>query len=260
MAPIYADHPFSLVSTPISQLPKDVKLTMFHRIASEMALVHNCILRGLNAIYLQAPHIKPEDVFSFANYMHQWYRMIHAHHSGEERLFFPAVERLTGIVGFMDVNIEQHKSFHNGLESFAQYIKALIAREVAYDGDKVVSLIDRFGKDMCLHLEEEIPTILSLEKFGTEKMAPVEKIFAQEAQEVMQEMGFLDGLPWALTTMDSAFEGGLWADVPPDPVGKLILKIVRYVTWWLHRDWWKFGACDGNGNMQPLYALRDGKQ
>ncbi|KAI8280054.1 Protein BFR2 [Colletotrichum sp. SAR11_240] len=159
--------------------------TMFHRMASEMALVHNCVLRGLNAIYLQAPHIKPEDEFSFANYMHQWYRMIHAHHSGEERLFFPAVERLTGIVGFMDVNIEQHKSFHNGLESFAQYIKALIAREVAYDGNKVVSLIDRFGKDLCLHLEEEIPTIISLEEFGAEKMAPVEKIFAQEAQEVM---------------------------------------------------------------------------
>lgn len=73
-------------------------------------------------------------------------------------------------------------------------------------------------------------------------------------------MGFLDGLPWALTTMDNAFEGGLCADVPPDPVGRLILKIVRYITWWLHRDWWKFGACDGNGNMQPLYAWRDGKQ
>ncbi|KAL0934155.1 hemerythrin hhe cation binding domain-containing protein [Colletotrichum truncatum] len=261
MAPVYADHPFALLTTPISKLPKDVKVCLlrpdvFHQMASEMAIVHNYLLRGLNAIYLQAPHIKPQDEFSFANHAFQWYRFLDAHHRGEERLFFPSVDKLTGTTGYMDINIEQHKAFHDGLEAFAEYIKAIIARKEAYDGKKVVSLIDAFGKELALHLEEEIPTILGLEKFGLEKIGPVEKVLRQEGQEVMGELGFFDGLPWALTTIDTEYEGGIWANIPPDPVGKLIVNVVRYVTWWAHRDWWKFGACDGNGKMQPLYALR----
>ncbi|TDZ25165.1 Protein BFR2 [Colletotrichum orbiculare MAFF 240422] len=217
-----------------------------------MTVVHNYLLRGLNAIYLQAPHIKTKDEFSFANYMFQWYRSLDAHHRGEEKHFFPAVDRLTDTTGYMDVNIEQHRAFHDGLEEFGDYIKSLVAKREKYNGHKVVSLIDNFGKSLHQHLEEEIPTILGLEKFGFEKIQPIEKVLIQEGQEVMGELGFFTGLPWFLTTMDGAFEGGIWANHPDDAVAQVLLSFCRHVAWWVHYDWWKFGACDGSGNLQPF--------
>ena len=44
---------------------------------------------------------------------------------------------------------------------------------------------------------------------------------------------------------------------PPGP-GQVALKVVRNVTYWVHRDWWKFGACDRSGTLQPLYATGAG--
>jgi hypothetical protein len=56
--------------------------------ASEMALVHNMIIRGLNSIYLQAPNIKLEkDVKDFLTYMYSWSLLVHMHHDNEEGSF-----------------------------------------------------------------------------------------------------------------------------------------------------------------------------
>lgn len=44
--------------------------------ASIMALVHNSIIRGLNSIYLQAPHVKPEDYLDFIGYSFCWFQYI----------------------------------------------------------------------------------------------------------------------------------------------------------------------------------------
>ncbi len=106
MAPIYADHPFSLIPTPNFSL-KDSKTTpdVFDELASEMALVHNIVIRGLNSIYLQAPHIKPVDEKSFCRYIACWYTLLHGHHHGEETMFFPAVEEMTGVKGIMDTTL-----------------------------------------------------------------------------------------------------------------------------------------------------------
>jgi hypothetical protein len=44
--------------------------------ASIMALVHNSIIRGLNSIYLQAPHVGPKDYKDFIAYCYCWYQYI----------------------------------------------------------------------------------------------------------------------------------------------------------------------------------------
>ncbi|KAF6807284.1 hypothetical protein CMUS01_14155, partial [Colletotrichum musicola] len=54
MAPVYADHPYALIPSPAFQDSKDekgpVEPDMFCRVASEMAMVHNMAIRGLNSI------------------------------------------------------------------------------------------------------------------------------------------------------------------------------------------------------------------
>lgn len=74
-----------------------------------MALAHNVIIHGLNSIYLQAPHLKPSDHSSFISYCKCWAQLLNEHHDMEESVFFPEIERITGKVEIMDVNVEQHR-------------------------------------------------------------------------------------------------------------------------------------------------------
>ena len=184
MAPIYADHPFSLVPTPISLL-QDSQATpdVYDELASEMALVHNMIIRGLNSIYLQAPHIKPADERSFGRYMVNWHSLVHSHHDGEEVMFFPAIHRLTGVEGLMCANIEQHKLFHDGLEIFKTYADAVVSGE-KYEGSRVIEIIDSFAPALVKHLADEIPTIMGLRQYD-DKLAELPKLFQEEAEKTM---------------------------------------------------------------------------
>lgn len=176
---------------------------MFLECASEMALVHNMAIRGLNSIYLQAPHIQAADFKPFAHYIVGWYNLLHVHHSEEEAEFFPDVEKMTGEKGIMDANVEQHHAFHDGMEALNAYALAVISGTKQYDGVKVVSLIDAFGPTLVEHLSDEIPTLVGLRRFGTEKMKELPKLFEHEAQKNMVSVLFrlhVDFLSLAKTT------------------------------------------------------------
>lgn len=41
-----------------------------------MAIVHNIIIRGLNSIYLQAPHVQQKDFNDFLAYCYCWYQFL----------------------------------------------------------------------------------------------------------------------------------------------------------------------------------------
>lgn len=131
-----------------------------------MALVHNIFIRGLNCIYLQAPNVKFEkDIADFGTFIDAWTLSVHSHHDSEESFYFPSIEEYTGVKGIMDANIEQHRAFGSGLTSFEEYIKNVKEGKEKYDGAKVQSLIDSFGKIFTQHLTDEIETLLGLEKY-----------------------------------------------------------------------------------------------
>lgn len=132
-----------------------------------MALVHNMIIRGLNSVYLQAPKIKAEkDISDFLTYMYSWSLLVHMHHDNEESVAFPLLEKDIGIDGYMEKNVDQHKLFGPGLTAFDDYVKAIRAGEIPFDGLKVQAIIDSFGEVFTSHLTEEISTLLDLEQFA----------------------------------------------------------------------------------------------
>jgi hemerythrin-like domain-containing protein len=159
----WADTPFPLLPTPgrgqnISKLPPHL------HIAREMACAHNGLLRGLNSIYQQSPFVSsPTDIKDFLTYTTFWCSWIHEHHEGEETLFFPTVEEVTGVKGLMEKNVEQHHAFMSGLEELEKCVKSMKVEE--YDGEKLRGIIDQFGGKLTAHLSEEIDTLLELEKY-----------------------------------------------------------------------------------------------
>ncbi|KAK2027624.1 hemerythrin HHE cation binding domain-containing protein [Colletotrichum zoysiae] len=254
---IYADHPYALIPTPTHQAAQNEKDApkpdMFTRVASEMALVHNMVIRGLNSIYLQAPFVSPSDAEAFLRYTLAWYSLVHVHHSCEEADFFPAIEEMAGQKGLMECNVSQHHEFHDGLGAFTAYVNACLGGKDKFEGPKLVSLIDGFGEALTKHLGDEIPSILGLRDFGTDKMALLEQKFAEDAEKNMKALGLVKGLPFGFSNHDVGFEGGRWESWPPAP--PVVKLLCRHVTYRFHTSWWKFAACDPMGNLRPLYAV-----
>ncbi|KAK4096321.1 hypothetical protein N658DRAFT_436356 [Parathielavia hyrcaniae] len=258
MAPVYADHPFSLISTPVflakgkNEETHKTQPDMFDELASEMVHVHNMVIRGLNSIYLQAPHIQPADEKGFCQYILFWHTLLHSHHTGEETMLFPEVEKLTGVEGLMETNVEQHKAFHDGIDSFKAYAESVLAGAQQYQGAKVVAIIDGFGPALIQHLADEVPSLLGLRQYGKDKLASLPAFFDAEGEKAMKEIG-LAGMVFAFANLDMQYENAMWQNWPPAPPPVKILA--KSVFWWLNADARKFGAVDRMGNMRHLYAV-----
>lgn len=90
---------------------------------------HNCLLRGLNAIVLQAPCIpsagrtnyNEEDVKDLLFFVESWVKMVDHHHHTEETCMFPEIEQLANEPGLLSHPQHQHEEFHDGLESLGKY-------------------------------------------------------------------------------------------------------------------------------------------
>ncbi|RNJ52299.1 hypothetical protein D7B24_003901 [Verticillium nonalfalfae] len=188
MANVYADHPFPLIASPAyegKKLSKAFEPDMFERVAGEMACVHNMIVRGLNSIHLQAPNVPLLEVPAFIQYSLIWYKLVHLHHSCEESDFFPLIETISGETGIMSGNVEQHHAFQEGLATFHLYLKECANDPTQFSGNRIVSLIDSFGRVLVQHLTEEIPTIVGLQSFGAQKMGRMENRFAEDGKKNM---------------------------------------------------------------------------
>ena len=136
-----------------------------------MALSHNCLTRGLNAIIQQAPHI-PEaskagynacDVKDLLFYVEAWTMTVDHHHMTEETTMFPALEKLAGIPGLMSGPLHQHEAFHSGMVDLQNYAKRLGERPEEYQWSTMKSIIDSFAPALMQHLTDEIGVIASLE-------------------------------------------------------------------------------------------------
>ncbi|KAJ4373046.1 hypothetical protein N0V83_003337 [Neocucurbitaria cava] len=139
MAKPWADTPFSLLLIPGTPGAPTVSIL---NVCIEMANVHNILLRSLNSIYLQCPHISTtnnstDDVADLMTYITAWTDAVHHHHSLEETLFFPCVEELAKEVGLesglMGRNVEQHHLFEDGVREMGVYARDVLEGRKGFD-------------------------------------------------------------------------------------------------------------------------------
>jgi hypothetical protein len=86
----------------------------------------------------------------------------------------------------MDRNIEQHQSFHTGMEAWSQYTSRCMKREGSqkFDTAQFKKLIDGFAPHLVKHLSEEISTLLEYDKYD---IAAVKKTFQNWAKHIQAE-------------------------------------------------------------------------
>lgn len=215
-----------------------------------MAQAHNGMLRALNSIYLQAPHLTtPTDIADLLTYCGMWTGWVAHHHHAEETLFFPPVEQLAGVSqGLMSKNVEQHHVFEGGLKTFAAYVEDCKGGRKRFDATELKAIIDGFGPDLARHLSDEIPTLLQLEKCTDE----VGLARAYDAFELDLRNGdkFVQ-YPIVFGSADRTYEGG--NDFPVVPF--FVPYLVHYYFERQYQGSWRFNPCDTWGKPRPLQFL-----
>lgn len=131
-----------------------------------MTLVHNLILRGINAIYNQAANVgsrgTDKDKADFASFAYQWGAMLSEHHDTEEKMVFPEIESITEVAGLMGDSVAEHRAFHGGLTEYMEYLDKVRSGGEAYDGERLKAMIDSFVPAMQEHLVHEIESLVKL--------------------------------------------------------------------------------------------------
>ena len=142
MSSKWPEYPFKLIHHTGANERPDVPTHHYcRRNAQLMALTHNTIFRGLNAVYHQASSVLPDSqaASDLLFYVSVVWEFIHNHHVIEETIFFPEIEWATGIPGLMNDNIEQHRQLETGLDKLQKYMHD--ASEKAADAFKSVQFL-----------------------------------------------------------------------------------------------------------------------
>ncbi|KAG4441208.1 hypothetical protein IFR05_003326 [Cadophora sp. M221] len=246
----FATGPFKLIETPAHAQNETKPYDQYIEAASVMALAHNVIIRGLNSIYLQAPHLKPSDHSSFISYCKCWAELLDEHHDMEEAVLFPEIEAKTGELGIMDGNVEQHHAFLPGLTAFKNYLATTSTSPDTFSGTHLNRVISSFAPALTTHLADEIPSLLSLSQFGA-AIALLDIINKEGAKSPLR-LSKTGGVPFFARNLDVEFEDGRWSDWPmPALVRWLIPKTVG--RW--NAAWWKWASCDESGRLKALEGL-----
>ncbi|KAH7328029.1 hypothetical protein B0I35DRAFT_6629 [Stachybotrys elegans] len=253
----WADGPFALIPPSRTGDSKENRVTGTRLLAAEMSIVHNCILRGINSVYVQCVNVatsgSAKDKLDFANYAYRWYAMMQEHHDQEEEYVFPLIEEKAGVAGLMEANVEEHKTFHDGLAAFSQYLESVTEEKEELDGGKLRAIMDSFVPGLRAHLDHEIDTFNGLDKY--EDNADWVKVFKESTDKIvaknMESVEYRQrALPLMFLLHDKSYGEGVWESFPPVP------WVVRVVFQWLymnkHWDWWRFAPCDFAGTPQEL--------
>jgi len=239
---IWADAPFPLITkTHADDLPSSVARD--HACiywARQMSLIHNTMIRALNASYNQCLSIHPgtQEATDFLLFNLTFFEMLDHHHKVEEEHMFPQIEEMLGEPGAMEKNVEQHQAFEEGLGLFEKYVKGTKSEE--YNGRTFRHIIDSFGSVLVQHLHDEIPSLLSLHTLDSAQMM---KIWKKAEHAATADADPYTNWPFTFSCQDRSFLlDGEVRSFPPAPFFAPCL-----ISGWFSRRFsgsWKFAPCD----------------
>ncbi|UKZ74860.1 hypothetical protein TrVFT333_002530 [Trichoderma virens FT-333] len=252
----WADGPFDLISIASLGYKPGETVEPYHSMAAEMIIVHNCLIRGINSVYLQCVNVERSSasVPAFIKYASSWGQILHAHHITEEKWIFPEIEAITGEKGVMDVNVQQHHAFEEGLKEYTAYLQNAETGKEKYDGAKLKNIINSFMPVLWQHLQDEILTLKAFDKYKekTDWAKWTKDTAAKVVKATQTADGMVVDLPFMVHNHEVAFEqAGSWPPIP-----SFVFFILKFLYFGKNSDWWQFAPCDKSGKARDLpYAL-----
>jgi len=142
-------------------------------------------------------------------------------------------------------------AFLPGLEAYAEYLNSVTSSPDSFSGKHLNNIIDSFAPMLIEHLSDEIPTLLSLSRFGSQ-LRFLDGI-NMESKKSPLHLSMTGGVPFFFRNLDTEYENGIWRAWPDIP--GLVWWVMQrsFVAW----NWrlWRFASCDEQGKLKELPAL-----
>lgn len=106
-------------------------------------------------------------------------------------------------------------AFLPGLEAYKAYLNTCISEPAVFSGTHLTRLIDDFAPALVTHLADEIPTLISLSRHGSN--LPLLQMINLESKKSPLFLSITGGTPFFFRNLDIEFENGLWKAWPPMP-------------------------------------------
>ncbi|KAI0002386.1 hypothetical protein F4779DRAFT_622299 [Xylariaceae sp. FL0662B] len=210
----WVDGPFPLISTPSKRPGLSNPNHFYVRAATGMTHAHNAIIRGLNAIILQAPKVassSPRDIKDFLWFVQAWIKMVNHHHSVEETYIFPEMAKFSGDPDLLEGPRHQHSLFQDGMDRLLAYATVTRPDEYRWAGG-MKHVVDSFSKHLTDHLYAEVDVFLGfghLDSEGYKKVWIGTHAAASESGNLRQKVSMLyDIFPCVYGCSDRTYEGG----------------------------------------------------
>ncbi|KAH8703052.1 hypothetical protein BGW36DRAFT_422632 [Talaromyces proteolyticus] len=244
---LWASYPFKLISdTGLSARPDVSRDHYVIKFTKDMALIHNIVLRGLNASYNQCLAVAPNTPAArdFLIFNQCVFEMLKSHHDMEEDHLFPALENALGQPGAMADNVREHHDFHDGLVRFHDYV--FLTEPSNYDGSTLLAILKSFGSLVEKHLHNEIAPLYDLHIIESDTLRAlwngVEKHYQPNFDKYRH-------IPLAMTCADNAFEiDGQVSPFPPLPT--FAAYIVKFLWGRKFSGAWDFAPSYFNGQLR----------
>ena len=120
--------------------------------STELTLIHNIIIRGLNSIWLNAPLVSPSDTKDFIGYGLACVSLLRAHNKTQEEAIFPKFQQKLD----MRPNVVQHLAFENQLKELETYLLKVQSGVEPYDYERLLELRAALGSVLIQHLHDEV--------------------------------------------------------------------------------------------------------
>ena len=216
--------------------------------AKDMAVIHNTMIRALNASYNHCLSIKPgtTDAADFLLFNRTFFDFLYHHHTAEEEFVFPQLEKLLGTPGAMETNVAQHHAFEPGLKKFEAYITKTPPDK--YCGETLKQIIESFAEILVEHLHDEIPTLLTLHALDS---TDLDKIWKRAQHEATKDGSLFVDVPWLLSCQDRTFL--LDGEARPFPdIGSVLPLLISAFFGRRNAGAWRFGPSSFTGWPKPL--------
>ncbi|KAF6753058.1 hypothetical protein DFP72DRAFT_903238 [Ephemerocybe angulata] len=246
-----ADHPWPTIKLPTYPFLGSTFIDFAENIAGEMSVTHNAIIRSLNSLWHNAILIPSREhdspiILGYIGYALTALKAIQQHHDAEEEVFFPAMQHV-GMNTMVEENTEQHRAFHDAMQTLKVYLEGVQAGSQEYDGQKMRELLREFADPLVKHLHDEIPTIRpeimhKIDKTEMQKMSRALMIYNQSQE------GLFSVVPFMLTAHDQR-EAPNW---PPFP--RILTWLGRNAIYRWHSSYWQFAPYDLSGEPQRYSA------
>lgn len=133
---------------------------------------------------------------------------IHHHHTNEEELHFPLLEKKMG-TGAMSTNIAGHEAFHGPFDEFRALVDKIAANPSIWDPTPFLAAVAKFADPLTLHLYEEIGTLDAEILKKTLTLEDLDHCNKEVEKNIQQHYGLTTVLPLFIVNQDNISGGWL---------------------------------------------------